>query len=170
MRLALSLIVLCIVGTASAASSGTWHTRGQALRGDLDGDRRTDTVVVEQRGSRCVFRLAGSLTARLQPSVCREKPSELESGPDPHVAALVPIDGHRGLEVVVQLGHGAYMEFGDIWTVRDGALRRFAGPEPHVSYGASAGTGGHVVDCASRGVVLVSDRKYPPGGRIFRRW
>ncbi len=78
MRLALSLIVLCIVGTASAASSGTWHTRGQALRGDLDGDRRTDTVVVEQRGSRCLFRLAGSLRACNRGSAGR---SRLSSSP-----------------------------------------------------------------------------------------
>jgi hypothetical protein len=170
-RLAVALSVLLVASSAAAASSDPWHARGQTLRADVDGDGRADAVLVEQRGRRCVFRLvAGSFTARLRPAGCEEKPAELTSGPDPHVAALVPIDRNPGLEIVVQLGHGAYMEFADLWTVRHGTLRRFGGHEPHVSYGSSAGTGGHVVDCARPGVVLVSDQSYPPHGRIVRRW
>jgi hypothetical protein len=164
--------VALIAIAAAFGGSDQWHSRGKTLHGDITGDGKAEAVVVEQRGRRCEFRLAaGSSTARLRLEMCRQKPSELIDGPDPHVAALVNLDRHPGLEVVVQLGHGAYMEFADVWTSRDGALRRYDGSEPHLSYGASVGTGGHVVGCGSRaGVVLISDRSYPPHGRIVRRW
>jgi hypothetical protein len=128
-RFVIGVIGVLVFCSAAGASQGQWHARGNALRGDLDGNGRAEAVVIEQRGHACVFRLvAGSLEARLHLEICDAKPGELTSGPDPHVAALAPIDRHRGLEVVVQLGHGAYMEFADLWTVRRGALRRFAGP------------------------------------------
>jgi len=170
-RLLIGVIVVLVFCSASSASQTQWHARGKAIRGDVNGDGQAEAVVIEQRGHACVFRLvAGSQKARLHPEICDEKPGELTSGPDPHVAVLAPIDGHRGLEIVVQLGHGAYMEFADFWTVRSGALRRFAGREPHLSWGSSAGTGGHVVDCGRSGVVVFSDQSYPPHGRIVRRW
>ena len=149
-----------------------WHPRGKVLHGDVTGDGSADAVVVEQLGHRCEFRLvAGPSSARVRPEMCRQKPSELVAGPDPHVAVLVPLDRTPGLEVVVQTWRGAYMDSADIWTFRDGALRRYAGREPHLVYGASVGTGGHVVSCGSRpGIVLVSYRKYPPHGQIVRNW
>jgi len=165
--------LVALIALAPAFGGSTqWHPRGTTLRGDVDGDGRAEAVVVEQHGHRCEFRLvAGSSSARVRPAICRQKPSELTEGPDPHVAALVDLDRRPGLEVVVQLGHGAYMKFADIWTSQDGTLKRYAGREPHVSYGSSVGTGAHVVGCGSRaGVVLISDRSYPPHGRIVRRW
>ena len=171
MRFVIGAIGVLVFCSAAGASQAQWHARGHALRGDLNGDGHAEAVVIEQRGRRCEFRLvAGGWTARVRPEICKEKPGELEMGPDPHVAALAPIDRRAGLEVVVQLGHGAYMEFADIWTFRNGALRRYAGREPHVSWGSSAGTGGHVVDCSRSGVVLVSDQSYPPHGRVVRHW
>lgn len=165
--------VVALVALAPAFGSSTqWHPRGKTLRGDVTGDGRTEAVVVEQRDHRCEFRLvAGSSTSRVRPAMCRQKPSELIYGSDPHVTALVDIDRQPGLEVVVQTWHGAYMDLADVWTYRDGALRRYAGREPHFSYGSSVGTGAHVVGCgAGSGVVLVSYRSYPPHGRVVRRW
>ena len=164
---------VALAALASAfGGSGQWHHRGKVLRGDVMGDGGPEPVVVEQRAHRCEFRLvAGSSSERLRLTICREKPSEVLDGPDPHVAALVDIDRQPGLEVVIQTGHGAYMEFGDIWTYRGGALTRYADREPHLSWGASVGTGAHVVGCGSRpGVVLISDRSFPPRGRIVRHW
>jgi hypothetical protein len=172
-RVAFAIAALTALGTGFQASSAEWHPRGPALRGDITGDGRPETAVIEYRGRpSCDFRLVvGPLVARVRPEICDGKPGELYSGPDPHVAVLAELDRRPGLEVVVQIAHGAYMEFADIWTYRGGALRRYAGREPHLSYGASVGTGAHVVGCSRRaGVVLISDRSYPPQGRIVRRW
>jgi hypothetical protein len=165
---ALALLALA----PASGSSPQWHPRGKTLRGDVTGDGRSEPVVVEQRGRRCAFRLvAGSEIAPARPAMCRQKPSELIDAPDPHVVALVVIDRSPGLEVLVQTGHGAHMDFADIWTYRSGSLRRYAGREPHLSYGSSVGTGAHVVGCGSRaGVVIVSDQSYPPHGQIVRHW
>jgi hypothetical protein len=170
MRIVWALAMISLV--SAFGGSDQWHPRGKTLRGDVTGDGKAEPVVVEQRGRRCEFQLvAGSSTARVRPEICRQKPSELTDGPDPHVAALADLDRHPGLEIVVQLGQGAYMQFADIWTSRDGGLRRYAGREPHVSYGSSVGTGEHVVGCGSRaGIVLISDRSFPPHGLIVRRW
>lgn len=167
-----TLAALAAVVAANATESPRWHARGSVLHGDVTGDGRPEPVVVEQRGRRCAFRLvAGSATARVRPAMCREKPSELIDGPYPHAAVLVSLDRQPGLEIVVQTWRGAHTEFADLWTYRDGVLKRFAGREPHISYGGSVGTGGHVVGCGQRrGVVLVSDRSYPPHGRILRHW
>ena len=176
MRLAAALVVLVAVGSAFGASgsgSTEWHPRGAILRGDVTGDGRADTAVIEYRGRpSCDFRLVvGSLVARVRPDICLNKPAEGHTGPDPHVAVLVDLDGRTGLEVVVQLGRGAHTEFADLWTVREGKLRRFAGPEPHISYGGSVGTGSHVVDCSRRpGVLLLSTRVYRTPARLVRIW
>jgi hypothetical protein len=173
---AAALIALAAVGAALAADSPEspeWRPRGAALRGDVTGDGKPETAVIEYRGRpSCDFRLVvGSLIARVRPEICKNKPAEGYTGPDPHVAVLAPLDRQPGLEIVVQLGHGAHTEFADIWTVRDGELRRFAGHEPHLSYGGSVGTGSHVVDCARKpGVMLISTRVYDPPARVIRRW
>jgi len=176
MRAALVLLAVLAgstwAGAATAPESAGWHSRGQALRGDVDGDGTRDTAVLQYRPHTCDFRLVvNKLTAPVRPKICKDKPAELYAGPDPHVAVLADLDDRPGLEVIVQLGRGAYMEFADIWTVRDGALRRFAGREPQLSYGASVGTGGDVVDCARQpGVVLISSQSYRAPAGLFRGW
>jgi hypothetical protein len=175
-RLAAALVALVAVGSAFGASrsdSTEWSPRGAILRGDVTGDGRLDAAVIEYWGRpSCRFRLVvGSLVSRVRPGICNGKPGEVYSGPDPHVVVLVPLDRRPGLEVVVQLGRSAHTEFADIWTVRDGQLRRFAGPEPHIFYGGSAGTGSHVIDCSRRpGVLLVSTRVYRQPARLVRIW
>lgn len=177
--MAAALVTLVAVGTALAASpsSAEWRARGPALRGDVTGDGKLDMTGIEQKAPRtCRFRLvvrteAGHLTAPVRPEICDGKPAELYSSPDPHVDVLADVDGRPGLEIVVQLGRGAHTEFADIWAVRSGTLRRFAGHEPHISYGGSAGTGSHFVDCARKpGVVLMSTLVYRRPSRIERTW
>jgi len=171
-RFGATIAALIAVCTAFGGSESDWHPRGAALRGDVDGDGQAERVVIEYRGRpSCDFRLiAGSLVARVRPRICDDKPGEVYSGPDPHVAVLANLDGRRGLEVVVQLGHSAHTEFGDLWAVRNERLRRFAGPEAHIDYGGSVGTGSHFVDCARRpGLVLMSTYVYRPT-RVVRRW
>ena len=174
--LAAALIALAAVTSTVAAGgseSPAWHPRGAALRGDVDGDGSIERVVVEQRGRSCVFRLvAGSLKTRVRPSICKDKPSEVTlPGPDPHVDVLADLDGRPGLEIVLQLGHGAHTEFADLWTIRDGELRRYAGPEPHISYGGSVGTGSHYVDCSRKpGVLLIGAQVYRPPPKVIRSW
>jgi hypothetical protein len=179
-RVAAAVVTLLAVGSAFAASrpdSADWRVRGPVLRGDLTGDGKLDMTVIEHKAPRtCRFRLvvrteAGYLTAPVRPEICDGKPAELYSSPDPHVDVLADVDGRPGLEIVVQLGHGAHTEFADIWAVRSGTLRRLASHEPHISYGGSVGTGSHVVDCARRpGVILESTLIYEPPARIIRRW
>jgi hypothetical protein len=174
-RLGVVIAAIVVLGASTGAtgrSSAGWHPRGASLRGDIDGEGSLESAVLEQRGRSCVFRLVvGSLNAPVRPSICEGKPSEVTSGPDPHVDVLANLDGRPGLEIVLQLGHGAHTEFADLWAVREGRLRRFAGSEPHVSYGGSAGTGSHVVDCAPKpGVVLLSTRVYTQPARPIRAW
>ena len=176
MRLAAVLAAVVALAASTGAAGwdlGGWHPRGAALRGDVDGDGAPETVAFEQRGRSCVFRLVvGSLTARVRPSTCKGKPSEVTlPGPDPHVEVLANLDGRPGLEIVLQLGHGAHTEFADLWAVRDGKLRRFVGSEGHVAYGGSAGTGSHYVDCSRKpGILLISHRVYTPPARVIRNW
>jgi hypothetical protein len=172
-RLAFAIAALAALGTAFHAGSAEWQPRGTALRGDITGDGKPEAAVIEYRGRpSCDFRLVvGSLVARVRPDFCKNKPAEGYTGPDPHVAVLANLDRRPGLEIVVQLSHGAHTEFADLWTVSEGRLRRFAGPEPHISYGGSVGTGSHVVDCSSRpGVLLMSTQFYDPPARVIRAW
>lgn len=176
MRLAVVIATIAALGVTTGAagwSSGGWHPRGAALRGDVDGDGSVESVVIEQRGRSCVFRLmAGSLHAPVRPSICDGKPSEVTlPGPDPHVEVLADLDGRPGLEIVLQLGHGASTEFADIWTLRDGELRRYAGSEPHIAWGGSTGTGSHYLDCSRKpGVLLLSTQVYVPPSKVIRSW
>ena len=176
MRLAAALVVLVAAGSAFAASrpsSADWRPRGAALRGDITGDGRPETALIEYRGRpSCDFRLVvGSLVGRVRPEICDGKPGEVWSGADPHVAVLADLDSRPGLEIVVQLGHGAHTEFADLWAVRDGRLRRFDGHEPHMSYGGSVGTGAHFVDCSRKpGVILMSTQVHRSPARIVRTW
>ena len=173
MRFGATIAVLFAVCTAFGGSGSDWHSRGAALRGDVDGDGSVESVVLQQRRRSCVFRLvAGSISARVRPSTCDGKPSEVTlPGPDPHVDVLADLDGRPGLEIVLQLGHGASMEFADLWTVRDGELRRYAGREPHIAWGGSVGTGSHYVDCSRKpGVLLISAQGYSPPSKVIRSW
>jgi hypothetical protein len=170
-RLAAALVVLVAIGSAFGATPADWRPLGAALHGDVNGDGRSETAVIEYRGRQsCDFRLvAGSLVARVRPELC--EPAEGYAGSDPHVAVLAALDRRPGLEIVVQMGRGAHTDFADIWSVRNGKLHRFAGPQPHISYGGSVGTGSHVVDCSGRpGILLLSTRVYRRPARLVRIW
>jgi hypothetical protein len=116
------------------------------LRGDVDGDRRLDTVTTEARwfaGDACCTRLVvetehGVFERRVDPL------SGMLIAP-PGLAALVKLDRSPGLEIAVVIWRGASTAFLDVYGVRGKRLTR-------VSADAFAYAGSVVnrsgVDCA----------------------
>lgn len=174
-------VVACVL--ASGCSLGdspdeavSWTVRGGSLAGDVDGDGHAEEVAVEDAGPRsCRFRVRarsanGLLAAPLELDVCTSKPAETWGTRFPFVKGLAAIDRHPGLEVVVELGHGASTGFATIFGVERGALREWQLPDHVLSYYGSLGTGHHVVDCArQKGLVILSTLVFRDSS-VRRRW
>lgn len=134
------------------------------LRGDVDGDGRTETVwlaIDDQAEAGCqVFLAVGSgSVVRTTPVVQPELNLTLSP---PSLVGLVPVDSEPGLEVVVDLVTGASTRFAGLFAVRGTDLRRidFDGPGSVASdlfaYGGSV-THLDGVDCARpRGTLVVT--------------
>jgi hypothetical protein len=97
------------------------------LAGDVDGDGRTDLVLVERR-SACSFALVVlTTTRRLHASIpepfCRGKPSEFWPSSFPRVIALRPMNAQHGFEPEVLMWSGASNDGIRFFTVAYGRLR-----------------------------------------------
>jgi TolB protein len=151
-----------------AALEPSLHKPG-SLRGDVDGDGNDDEVSVAidpQADGTCRYFLvvatSGALTA------ARIEPSEL--GPTDEalaLEALVPLDTEPGLEIVVDVWHGAATEFAAVYTMRDEIPVRMRIEAPETTedvfaYGGSlSGLSG--VDCAEEPGHLMLGRAAPEG-------
>jgi hypothetical protein len=170
------LVTGCSFGETSDEAS-SWTVRGGSLAGDVDGDGKVDRVAVEDAGSRsCRFRVSARsadrmLTAPLNLDICEGKPAETWGTSFPFVKGLAAIDREPGLEIVVELGHGASTEFATIFGVRNGHLRQWRLPEGTLTYYGSVGTGHHVADCArQKGLVVLSTLVFDEPRSVHRTW
>lgn len=147
-----------------------------SLRGDVDGDGNDDEVSVAidpQADGPCRYFLvvatSGALTA------ARIDPTDL--GPTDEalaLEALVPLDAEPGLEIVVDVWHGAATEFAAVYTMRDEIPVRMLIEAPDTedvfAYGGSlSGLSG--VDCAEKPGDLVVGTASPEGDTwTVERW
>jgi hypothetical protein len=146
------------------------------VTGDVDGDAKADQVAVEDAGSRsCRFRVSArsadeTLTAPLKLDICESKPAETWDTDFPFVKGLAAIDLEPGLEIVVEIGHGASRVFATIFGVENGSLREWRLPKNELSYYGSVGTGYSVVDCArQKGLVVLSTQNFSTSS-VHRSW
>jgi TolB protein len=148
-----------------------------SLQGDVDGDGNDDEVSVAidpQADTPCRYFLvvatSGALTA------ARIDPTEL--GPTDEalaLEALVPLDAEPGLEIVVDVWHGAATEFAAVYTMRDEIPVRMQIEAPEITddvfaYGGSlSGLSG--ADCAEKPGDLVAGTASPEGDTwTVERW
>lgn len=169
------LVTGCSLSESSDEAS-TWTVRGGSLAGDVDGDGKVDRVAVEDAGSRsCRFRLSARsadrmLAVPLNLDICESKPAETRGANFPFVKGLAAIDRELGLEIVVELSHGASTGFATVFGVEQGDLREWRLPNHVLSYYGSVGTGHHVVDCArQKGLVVLSTLVFGDSA-VHRSW
>ena len=138
------------------------------LRGDVDGDSRTDRVTIRQSArasASCGFLLVvdtGSrvLAARVHESYKPRETLTVGEWPfaEPYVAALVSLGG-RGLQIVLAREHGASNVQVSLHGVVGGRLVQLRLPDLHgwLSLFGSVGTGETMARCSPGGpLVLVS--------------
>jgi hypothetical protein len=97
-----------------------YRIKGDALRGDVDGDGAKDRVTLRvdrkrPRACRHVL-VAGSMVAPVEPLPW--------PGTDPRLLLLAEIDGRAGVETVVTMSPAAVYRPGAVFTARGGALAR----------------------------------------------
>jgi hypothetical protein len=129
------LIALALVGCRGSDTTvekrpcdGTlagYLTKGKALAGDVDGDGRSDRVTL-RAGARQPPRCRHVLVVETGPgstAVGIVKPLTWP-GTDPQLLLLAQIDGHPGLEPVVELSPAAVYRPGAVFTMRRAELVR----------------------------------------------
>ncbi len=144
--------------------TGYWPV-SSALSGDVDGDGRPDRVyVAAAEGNPCdlLLVLEGAAYSSQRFEIPCEKRGEAIAMP-PFVKVLADIDRVPGLEILVEIGHGASRTFARLFTIRDRRVHPMTieGQTDRltIEYGGSAGTGETFVDCAARkGFVLLTSR------------
>jgi len=152
------LALVCIAAVPIAWSSGPHR-----IQGDIDGDGRPDTVSLTQRAHSFVLRVDTGervITRRVRGF---SGPQAAGIG-DPHVVALRPLNTRRGLEIEVEVWHGAANQFLIFYALDHGRLVPMTGGPHDPAYppyvwdvGGTIGTGTSQADCvhgAKVGVLL----------------
>jgi hypothetical protein len=158
----------CLGGSAKSKQSSMI---GHSLRGDVDGDGITDKAfVVGQRTGQdlCVYLLRVS-----SGSTTYETEIVFERALEPHGVIrptyLAEVDGRPGLEVIVDVHHGAAVSFAQMFTIVDGELRQIVRSDEPASYpfGYAGSLGaGNAVDCLPNdaGMIVFSGYERAPDG------
>jgi hypothetical protein len=150
------------LGDAGGSLAG-FRVTGKQLRGDVDGDDRSDRVSLradKQRPKACrhVLVVETANDAILSAVV---KPLGWPSA-DPRLLLLAEIDGRTGLEPVVAMSPGAVFRPGEVYTFMDPTLARMklAGGRLFPFYDEFP-TG---VDCTQTpGQIVVTQSQFAPG-------
>jgi hypothetical protein len=126
--------------------------------GDIDGDARADKVALTPARDGFVL----SVRTRTRVVTRRER---LAHASDPQLLALRPVNGRRGLEIVVLVDHGAANDFIVFYTLFGGRLVPMTGgphdpADPAIIWdvGGTIGTGYSEADCISRNQVGMIER------------
>jgi hypothetical protein len=107
------------------SSVAAYRTKGKALVGDVDADGSVDRVTLRadtRRAPRCRHLLVVEIHKGTT-LVAPVKPLPWPGG-NPRLLALAEIDGHAGLEPVVELSPANVYRPGAVFTLRDGRLTR----------------------------------------------
>lgn len=132
--------------------------RRGTLRGDIDGDGKTETVFVavsRESPLRCRYfvvahRQGSERIAALGGTAIRPNFRTQSGSRWPYLSALADIDRRAGLEILVTLDGGAAVQEVGVWTAHGRGLRHMpiegAGSNDLFPYGGS-GSGLAVVDC-----------------------
>jgi hypothetical protein len=144
------------------------HQRGdRALRGDVDGDGRADSVsLVRLRGdSRCGAFLVVRTGSRTLTHAMRTTPSV---PPVPSLNGLAALGSRAGLVIVVTTWEGASTEFARVFAVRDGRISPLATETPDGTFPYQGSvTHLNAIDCAGALVVASGWFLRNTGGRSF---
>jgi hypothetical protein len=150
--------LVCLSMLAIAWSVGT-----EAVRADIDGDGRSDTVLLMR--SAHFFRLRVVTGDRVITKAVRGFSGPKASGiGDPRILALRPMNARRGLEIEVEVWRGAANAFLIFYALDHGQLVAMRGG-PHDpadpayvwDVGGTIGTGTAQADCVRRVQVGVLD-------------
>jgi hypothetical protein len=152
------LIRACLVCVSLLAIA--WSTGGDTIRVDINGDGRSDAVSLTR--SAHSFRLRVDTGDRVITKVVRgfsgRKPAAIG---DPHIVAFRPMNRLPGLEIEVEVWHGASNVFLVFYTLERGRLVAMTGPHDPASpnfvwdVGGTIGTGSSQADCVRRAEVGV---------------
>jgi hypothetical protein len=149
-----ALVCLSMLAIAWSAASG-------GIRADIDGDGRPDAVSLTRSTHFFTLRVVtgNRVITKVVHGFSGQKPSGIG---DPRLMALRPMNARRGLEIEVEVWHGAANAFFVFYALDHGQLVAMTGG-PHdpadTDYvwdvGGTAGTGMAQVDCVRRGQVGV---------------
>ena len=132
---ALVLVVLAVGGTASGSSAGCAPLSAQALvrlptrgvlRGDVDGDGRSDRVAMAVRQGQplaCKYVLWVASKGRVISAVVRQ-PSLEDTKRTPYLAELARVNRGRAAQLVVDFGYGASVDSYGLYAVLGGRIVR----------------------------------------------
>lgn len=147
------------------------------LRGDVDGDRRTDrvSIALDPRARRgCRFVLAvrtarGVLRARISGPGPPEQPYA-DRGEVPFLSRLAAIEPRPGAEIVVEVWKGASTGFVAVYAIGVRGLARMTGggAEPGFAYAGSVAhrRGVDCVGARATGRIVVSGMGFEPPDRV----
>jgi hypothetical protein len=160
---------------------GVEPSPSRSLRGDVDGDGAADSVfIVTDSGAQTGCRaLLVFDTGNRRLAVGADTNESNPALGTPRLSALVRIDEHGGLGVVVEVATGASTSFAGVFGVlgeRASAFRQTVAAVGAQNLFAYGGSVGHLsgVDCLEDGAVIASEATPAPGGdpgtyRVVRR-
>ncbi len=149
----------------------------QGLSGDIDGDGNRDRVYVAAAESNpCDLLLVvhSPIYYSLRFEIPCAKPAEAVAA-RPFVKDMADIDTVPGLEIVVEIGHGASWKFARLFTVRAHSLHPItlddAPDHLTLAYYGSVGTGDRYIDCAAKkGFAVSTSRSFAERSLVRTRY